>query len=111
MRKSGVATFVEIDGEVFGLIGGGISSAKTNISHTRKADEIYSSLRKLEGNLRIRQKSLIEITSEFKIPSIETDFKLILEDKFFYIVESHSGNKIIEAEGLFENIFGHLINH
>jgi hypothetical protein len=111
LRSSGVATFVEVDGEVFGLMGGGISSAKTNMTHTTKADEIFRSLRKLEDNLKKRQKSLIEITNEFKIPSIETDFKLVLEDKRFYIVESYSGNKIIEVEGLFTNIFGHLKNH
>lgn len=111
LRNSGVATLVEVDGEVFGLIGGGISTAKTNITHTRKTHEIFRSLRRLEDELRIRQKSLKELTSEFKIPSIEIDFKLIIEDKSFYIVESHSGNKIIEAEGLFDHIFGHLINH
>lgn len=111
LRNSGVATLIEVGGEVFGLIGGGISTAKTNITHTRKADEILLSLRRLEDNLRIRQKSLQEITSEYKILPIEVDFKLILEDKSFYVVESHTGNKIIKAEGLFENIFGHLINH
>ncbi|QYF82346.1 hypothetical protein KY492_25975 [Brevibacterium sp. PAMC21349] len=111
LRNSGVATLVEVDGEVFGLIGGGISTAKTNITHTRKTQEIFRSLRSLEDNLRKRQKSLKELTSEFKIPSIEADFKLILEDKSFYIVESHSENKIIEAKGLFDQIFGHLINH
>lgn len=111
LRNSGVATLVEVDGEVFGLMGGGITSAKTNLTHTRKADDILRSLRRLEDNLRLRQKSLKEITSEFNIPSIKTDFKLILEEKFFYIVESHSGNKIIEVNGLFNNIFGHLKNH
>jgi len=111
LRNLGAATLVEVDGEVFGLIGGGISTAKTNIVHTQKAHEISISLRRLEDNLRIRQKDLKEITSEFKIPSIEASFNLILEDKSFYIVESHSENKIIEAEGLFDHIFGHLINH
>lgn len=111
LRSIGAATLVEIDGEVFGFIGGGISTAKTNIVHTRKSHEIFISLRRLEDNLRIRQKNLKEITSEFKISPIEANFNLILEDKSFYIVESHSKNKVIEAEGLFDHIFGHLINH
>lgn len=110
LRNSGVTTSVEVEGEVFALMGGGISSAKTSITHTRKADQIFNSLRRLEENLKIRQRGLKEITSEYKIPSIDTDFKLVLEDNFFYIIESHSGNKFIEVEGLFKTIFGHLIN-
>jgi hypothetical protein len=111
LRNSGAATLVEVDGEVFGLIGGGITTAKTNINHTTKTDKIIISLRKLEDNLKVNQRSLKEITRDFKISSIETDYQLILEDKIFYIIEIHSGNKIIQANGLFNNIFGHLVNH
>ncbi|PFD01864.1 hypothetical protein CN995_10145 [Bacillus cereus] len=111
MRNSGITTPVEIDGEVFCLMGGGISTAKTNIAHTKKADDISRSLKGFENDLKIGQKECKEITSEFKIPPIETDFKLVLEDKVFYIIEINSGNKAVEAKGLFKTIFGHLINH
>jgi hypothetical protein len=108
LRNSGVAIIVEIDGEVFGLLGGGISSAKTKMTHTQMADEIFRSLRNKEEDLRNGQKKLKEITSEYKIPSLETEYKLILEDKRFYIVEINSEVKIIVATGLFTKIFGHL---
>ncbi|PET28310.1 hypothetical protein CN518_24500 [Bacillus anthracis] len=111
MRNSGITTLVEVCGEVYGLIGGGISTAKTNIAHTQKADEIFRSIKKIENSLGIERERLEEITKEFKIPSIETDYKLILEDKSFYIIEIYSGNKIRQIGGLFNNIFGHLINH
>lgn len=111
LRNSGTTIPVEVDGEIFVLVGGGISTAKTNLAHTRNINHIFRKIRELEDNLKARQESLKEITYELKIPLIETDFKLILESKAFYIVESHSENKIIEVKGLFDLVFGHLAKH
>lgn len=40
-RKLGRLSFVELDGEIFGLIGGGITLARTNINHTTKTDNVF----------------------------------------------------------------------
>ncbi|WP_209369598.1 hypothetical protein [Priestia megaterium] len=110
LRGAGIATFVDVDGEAYGLMGGGISSAKTNLTHTRKADDIIKSLRDQENILKTAKKELKDLTSEFKISPIKTDYKLILEDKSFYIVESRTGTKTIEIQGLYNSVFGHLVN-
>ena len=110
LRNSGATILVEVDGEAFALIGGGVTSARTSLAHMRKIDNVSGALRKLEDDLRQRQNRLKEMTSELKISSIETDFRLVLEERAFYIVESHSGNKIIKVEELFNIIFGHLVN-
>ncbi|WP_446935796.1 hypothetical protein [Lysinibacillus fusiformis] len=109
LRDGGAMSLIKVDGEVFAPMGGGYSTAKTSIVHTQKSDQIVMSLRHLEEDLKTRKSSLKEYTSYLKITPIETDFKLVLEDKTLYIIEINSGNKIIEAEGLFSSIFGHLV--
>ena len=110
LRGGGIVTFVDIDGEAYGLMGGGISSARTNLTHTRKADDIIKSVRDQENTLKKAQKDLKHFTSEFNISAIETDYKLILEDKSFHIAESRTGTKTFEVQGLYNSVFGHLVN-
>ncbi len=99
---------VEIDGEVFFPMGGGISTARTNITHTRRADYIFDALRNLEHALRMRRNILKEIANEFNVSTVETDFKLTLEDQTFFVVENKLGNKVGVVKGLYNDVFGHL---
>lgn len=108
LRNSGVLTFVEIEGEVFMPMGGGISTAKTNINHTRNVDYIFDVIRDLELDLTLKQKKIKEVTSKFNILYVEADIKLILENNNFLVVETKSGNKVCVVRGLYENIVGHL---
>lgn len=110
LRGAGIVTFANVDGEGYTLMGGGISTAKTNLTHTRKAGAIMKSLSDQEKELKMGRKELNRFTSAIKIPLMETDYKLILEDKSFYIVECHTGTKAIELPGLYNSVFGHLVN-
>ncbi|RFU70362.1 hypothetical protein D0469_07105 [Peribacillus saganii] len=106
LRHAGAMSFVEIDGEVFAMIGGGISTARTNIKHTIKADNVFRSLRDMEEHLHQIQKDLLEINLNTKLPQININYKLIQEGDSFFVIEEKSGNKVIESKSLYNVIFG-----
>lgn len=109
LRRYGSMSLINVDGEVFAPMGGGYSTAKTSVSNTIKSHQIIDSLRKKEKEMKHKRNNLEEITNDLRITPMKLDYKLILENKSFYIVEENTGIKLIEIEGLFETIFGHLI--
>ncbi|MBT2217996.1 hypothetical protein KK120_19520 [Virgibacillus dakarensis] len=105
MRKAGSLSLVEIDGEVYGLIGGGITTARTNINHTIKTDGVFRVLRNMEANIRENTKNLSSLLSQNGFKQIDSSFKLIVEDEIFYVINENTDVKVLESKSIYDSIF------
>ncbi|OCS82248.1 hypothetical protein [Caryophanon tenue] len=110
IRKNGGMALVEIDNIIFRSMGGGISTAKTNLDHTIRADKIVKILRTIEIDIISRKQIIETIATDYKLTLNPIDFNLILHEKNFYIIQSYSKQKIITLEGLHEIILRHLFD-
>ncbi|HWJ77796.1 MAG TPA: hypothetical protein VNR61_06945 [Niallia sp.] len=105
MRQAGSLSLVEIKGEVYGLIGGGITTARTNINHTTKADDIFRVLRNMETTIRENTKNLSSLLSQNGFKQIDSSFKLIVKDETFYVINESTNVKVLESKSLYDSIF------
>lgn len=105
LRKSGSASLIEIDEEVYGLIGGGITTARTNINHTTKTDHIFRTLRDMEGTLKENHKNMSDFLFQNGFKQINPSFRLIVEDETFYVINENTKVIVLESKSLFETIF------
>jgi hypothetical protein len=97
LRKGGAYVLYEVNGKVFTPIGGGLTSARTNINHTIKADDLLTILHEAEKEI-VKNIDLIklELKEKLHINDHEVDFKLIRNKNKFIIIEVTSGTVVFE---------------
>jgi hypothetical protein len=83
LRRAGMCTFADVEGQAYFPIGGGLTSARTNISHRILADRIMEHVRELEDRLK-------ELKKKFGgayPPPQNFDFKLTIDGYRFVIIQ------------------------
>lgn len=105
IRKKGAMVLTEIDGDYYGLIGGGITTARTNIQHTIKCDAVFEILEKLTEQMQINKNTLSDYPYINKKLRIEPKFKLVQEEDSFFVINEFTRMKIIESKDLYNIIF------
>ncbi|MDF1511453.1 hypothetical protein PZE06_25475 [Robertmurraya sp. DFI.2.37] len=105
IRNSGAMAVVEIEGDIYGMIGGGITTARTNVQHTTKIDMVVSFLRDITKTMQENRKNFIDSPYSNKMIHLTESYKLILENECFYIINEKTGLKIIESPSLYKIIF------
>lgn len=94
LRKSGINSPIEIDGDVYVPIGGGgLSLARTNIMHCEVAKSLIKKIREVEKQIIDNKVPIREEISEIvtDLPD-NLDFHLFLEEYGFVIKEINTGH-------------------
>lgn len=106
IRNKGGMSLVEVEGDAYGMIGGGISSARTNVLHTIKSDAV---IELLEGMTKIMEQNKTNLLKNpclhYMNSNFDVTFKLILEDKCFCVINEVTGLTILESTDLYQIIF------
>lgn len=93
-RKNGEYILYNINGKVYMPIGGGLTSAGTNVSHTNTADNILQDIEIIESYIKDNyisiQKEVEDITG-IKVPNRFLKFKMFLEDRGYVVEELNTG--------------------
>lgn len=105
IRKNGGMVLTEIDGDFYGLIGGGITTARTNIQHTKKCDAVFSILGKMTEQMLTNKTNLFDNPYINEKIFIEPKFKLVQEEDTFFVINEFTRIKIMESKDLYNIIF------
>lgn len=113
-RQKGCLLLYEINGIIYACMGGGLTSAGTNIAHTARADNILDDMQFIEEDLKNNYTSIKnDFKTEMGIKSFKKlDFKFILDVKGYVVVEVNSGFALLYfyEDGNFKRRSGKLKN-
>ncbi|OAA84682.1 hypothetical protein [Clostridium ljungdahlii] len=97
-RKKGDYLLYNINGKTYIPIGGGLTSAGTNIVHTMKADNILEDMIDIEKYFRNSYGSIkkdVENITGAKCFSKSLEFKFVLEERGYVVKESNTGYAVL----------------
>ncbi|MFD0051877.1 hypothetical protein ACFVHQ_21720 [Actinomycetes bacterium NPDC127524] len=104
-RNKGSLVPVEVDGDVYAMLGGGYSTAKTSLKNTLETDYLIQFLLEIEASIKKSHSILFDICIQFGIQPIQNDFKLSYDEENFYVIETSLQKKQVIIENLHEDIF------
>lgn len=97
-RKSGSLSLYEVNGNVYTCIGGGITSAGTNIKHTNEADCKFMDMYSIEDYFKNNYDSIkdeIESVTGVDCTNKSLEFKFLLEQRGYVVKEINTNYGVL----------------